>query len=630
MSEMPDTIDVLLDQFSPGDAQLSPDGRLIAYAFGRANKPDADTPHPSAIHILDTNDGQSRQLAAASAGNNRAPRWSPDGRRLAFLAKRAGDGATGLYLTDAGGELAELLSSESDDASAPAWLPNGSGIAFLSRERREQADPYVVDADVNFARLALISLADGQQRFISPAEFHVHEFALSPDGKQALVLASDHPNPMQGWYGARLFLLSLDSGQWRPLLPRTQHQVGRLCWSPDGGAIAYVSGVCSDEGNVAGEVFVVELADGRARNITTDIDHSIAWIDWREEGILYGARHIEASLLGWLHPQTGARRTICRGVYAINGGGPEIVSARGRQFAAIRESHTEPPQLYLGSLDDGEWRQVSAFEYPLAALPPLQVGDRYWQHVDGTPTHAYLALPAGYESGRALPMVANVHGGPANSIIPRYFNPWVRVFLELGCAVLLPNPRGSWGRGHAYQAANVGDLGGGDWQDIMVGIDAMVSEGLADPDRLAIMGWSYAGFLSTWAVTQTDRFRCSIAGANITNYVSNYGVVLNREWQSTLLGSNVYEDIDLHWSRSPIQYAKRARTPTLLVHGAEDVVAPPEQSVEFYTALRHFGVPAELVLYPREPHGLQERAHQRDLMLRMRRWLQTYLFAETA
>ncbi|HLA43328.1 MAG TPA: prolyl oligopeptidase family serine peptidase, partial [Aggregatilineales bacterium] len=216
-------------------------------------------------------------------------------------------------------------------------------------------------------------------------------------------------------------------------------------------------------------------------------------------------------------------------------------------------------------------------------------------------------------------------GGPSLSTIPGFVNTWVRLFINRGCMVFLPNPRGSWGRGHAYQAANVGDLGGADWQDVVAGIDMLVSEGIADPDRMAIAGWSYAGFLVTWAVTQTDRFRCAIAGANITNYVSNYGVVLNREWQSTMFGSNVFDQMDLHWSRSPIKHIANVRTPTLLVHGQEDKVAPPQQSIEFYIGLKHFYVPAQLVIYPREPHGFEEREHLRDLLQRMEAWLDQYL-----
>ena len=156
----------------------------------------------------------------------------------------------------------------------------------------------------------------------------------------------------------------------------------------------------------------------------------------------------------------------------------------------------------------------------------------------------------------------------------------------------------------------------------------MIEDGLVDPDQMAVGGWSYGGYLVTWAVTQTDRFRCAIAGASITNYESNYGVVPNREWQTTMFGSNVYDDFDLHRSRSPIAFASRVTTPTLLLHGDLDPYAPMEQSVEFYTALRHFGVPARLVIYPREPHGFEERAHQIDMYQRLTGWVDHYLFGD--
>ena len=625
MSKVPAFIDALLDVKTPNDVQLSPDEKFVAYVYGTSNKPDANTPHQSVIQLLNLSDRQSITLDAARKGTNRSPRWSPNGQRLAFLSKRDHESAFQLCMTDLVGKQAESLSSEKENASSPEWLPDGSKLAYIGRDRLDQPDPLVVDAEPNFAGLITVSLMDGRRKRVSPSHLNVHEYTISPDGNAAVILASDHPNPMQGWYSAKLFLIQLDTGVCVELMPRTPYQIGRLCWSPSGEYVAYVGGICSDEGNVAGEVYVVSKSGGVVHNLTPEINHSITWIDWREEGILYGARHIEAMLLGWLDISNGSTNQITRGAFAVNGGGPEIVSAIGKRFAAIRTSYSEPPQIFIGSLETDDWQQVSNFTYPLELLPPIYTEDRFWEHPDGTPTHSYLAFPEGYQPGISYPMVANVHGGPSLSIIPWYFSSWVRVFLELGCVVLLPNPRGSWGRGHAYQAANVGDLGGGDWQDIMTGIDTMVAEGIADPNRLAIMGWSYAGFLSTWAVTQTNRFRCSIAGANITNYVSNYGVVLNREWQSTMFGSNVYDDIDLHWSRSPIRFVDRVKTPTLLVHGAEDVVAPPEQSVEFYTALQYLGIPSELVLYPREPHGLQERDHQSDLMMRMRRWLQKFL-----
>jgi dipeptidyl aminopeptidase/acylaminoacyl peptidase len=240
--------------------------------------------------------------------------------------------------------------------------------------------------------------------------------------------------------------------------------------------------------------------------------------------------------------------------------------------------------------------------------------------------HGFLAYPADYKHGKRYPLFVHMHGGPSWSYVPSYLSPWERLMTARGCFTLMPNPRGSWGRGHAYQAANVGDLGGGDWQDINAGIDALIDEGLVDPERIGAGGWSYGGYLVTWAITQTDRFRCAIAGASITSYESNYGVVSNREWQTTMFGSNVYDDYELHRSRSPIAFASRVKTPTLLLHGEQDTLAPVQQAMEFYIALKHFSVPTQLVIYPREPHGFRERAHQIDLYQRILDWVDQYLF----
>ncbi|MFN8451562.1 MAG: prolyl oligopeptidase family serine peptidase, partial [Anaerolineae bacterium] len=446
----------------------------------------------------------------------------------------------------------------------------------------------------------IVDVATRALRAVTPAEVHVHEYAISPDGRTLALVVSSHPNPMQGWYSAQLYTVSVDGGALKQVCT-IANQFGRLRWSPDSGRIAFISGVMSDEGNIAGEVFIVPAAGGDARNITPGIDQSITWIDWRGEGILYCARRIEGTVVSWLDPQTGAARTVAEGEYSVIGVSyTEALSVAGDRFAAVRESYTEPPNIQLGSFRAGGWqRKLVDFAPDPAQFPPLNAENKYWQGRDGMPVHGWVVYPPGYTPGKPYPMVANVHGGPSLSITPRFVNTWVRLFTSLGCVVYLPNPRGSWGRGHAYQAANVGDLGGGDWQDIDAGIDLLVQEGIADPEHLAIAGWSYGGYLVTWAVTQTDRFRCAIAGASITNYESNYGVVLNREWQTTMFGSNVYEDFDLHRSRSPIAFVSRVNTPTLLVHGMEDVVAPPQQATEFYVALRHFGVPAELALYPR-------------------------------
>jgi dipeptidyl aminopeptidase/acylaminoacyl peptidase len=573
-----------------------------------------------------------RPLEDNATGTNIHPCWSPNNRHIAFVSNRSNADEMQLYVMDIEDRAAEAITDVRAQVDAPQWSPDGRWIAFLcdcrqDGEKRPDPDPIVVDADPPFKRVWLINVQTHDLRAVTPEDRHVFEYVWSPDGQKLLILTSSHPNPAEGWYAARLHTVDLTSGAIEQVC-EMPHQIGRLTWSPDAACIAYVSGVMSDEGNISGDVYVAPASGGEARCITPEIDHSITWIEWREEGILYGGRHIESAVLGWIDPQTGSHRPISKGAYSINGYGAQSVHvAQTRTFATLRSSFTEPPNLYIGSLDSGEWQQLTELPLDRDLFPPLRVENRHWSNADGTPVHGFLVYPRDYTPGKRYPMVAHVHGGPSWSYVPSYICSWERMLTARGCFVLMPNPRGSWGRGHAYQAANVGDLGGGDWQDISAGIDAVIDEGMVDGDRLAICGWSYGGYLVAWAVTQTDCFRCAVAGASITSYESNYGVVSNREWQSTLFGSNVYDDYELHRSRSPIAYANRVKTPTLLVHGEEDTLAPVQQATEFYIALKHFGVPTQLVIYPREPHGFQERAHQIDLYQRLIGWMDKYLFA---
>jgi dipeptidyl aminopeptidase/acylaminoacyl peptidase len=629
---LPFSIEALVDIEQPAAAQLSPDGRLAAFVLGQSHKPAADQPVRTAIYLMDVESRAMRRLTDEHTTHDQ-PLWSPDSRRLAYLSNCANADEMQLYLTDTHTGESRALTDLRGRVDAPRWSPDGCRIAFLysgtlNKEAPPEPDPIIVDAAPVFNRIWLLNVESGDLHAITPPDTHVFEYAWSPDGKRMAMLTSSHPNPAEGWYSAKLYTVDTASSEVQPVCAMPD-QIGRLTWSPDSQTIAFISGIMSDEGNISGETYLVPASGGEIRNLTPKTDHSITWIEWHDDGILFGSRQIDSTVLGWINPQTGSQRVISRGPYNINGYGPQRVhvAPRSRRFVAVRESFTEPPNVFLGSLDSAEWQQLTNLAVDTEAFPPLHVENRFWQHPDGTPVHGFLVYPPGYAPGRRYPLFLHVHGGPSWGYVPRYVSAWERLMTARGCLVLMPNPRGSWGYGHAYQSANVGDLGGGDWQDIMAGVDALITEGLVDPDRMAIGGWSYGGYLTAWAVTQTDRFRCAIAGASITSYESNYGVVHNREWQSTMFGSVVYDDYERHRSRSPMAYVSRVKTPTLLVHGDQDTLAPVQQSIEFYTALRHFGVPAQLVIYPREPHGFQERAHQIDLFTRMGGWVDKYLFA---
>jgi dipeptidyl aminopeptidase/acylaminoacyl peptidase len=614
------------------DVQLSPDGQYVAFVYGPSFKADKDTPPVKEIRVMDVATGTEQSPTADLNCTSLSPRWSPDSRRLAFLSSRANKDEMQLFVMDRDGKAVHQLTDLRGCVQTPVWMPDGDAILFVYNGTLDplappEPDPIVWDAAPRFNRVWRCDLLSGALEALTPNTTHCFEYALAPDGMTLAVLASSHPNPMEGWYAAQLFTVDTAT-QAMTHVCTIDHQAGRLTWSPDGTQIGFVSGVMSDEGNISGEVFRVPAGGGEARCLTPGVDHSITWIEWRADGILYGGRHIDRAVIGRIDPESGAITQLASGNYSINGTRAQHVSASNdSRFAVLRSSFTEPPAIYLGSLNDGAMQQLTCPPVDTATFPPLRVESRSWTGPDDTPVQGFLVYPLNYMPAQRYPLFVNVHGGPSWCYVPEYFPVWARLLSARGCVVLLPNPRGSWGRGLAYQAANVGDLGGGDWQDIYAGIDPLIEAGLIDPERLGVGGWSYGGYLTMWAVTQTGRFRCAIAGAGIANYVSNYGLVDNREWQSTMFGSIVYDDMEFQRSRSPISYMERVKTPTLLVHGEKDRLAPPGQAVEFYTALRYHHVPAELVLYPREPHGFAERPHQVDLLERLAAWVDRYLLA---
>ena len=401
-----------------------------------------------------------RAFSGKNTGTNDQPRWSPDSQQLAFVSNRVNRDEKQLYLIDIDGGEAQALTDLRGCVDAPHWSADGCSIAFLysgtlDPESSPDPDPVVVDANPPFNRVWILECESRRLQAVTPEVCHVFEYDWLPDGKMLAVLTSPHPNPGEGWYSAQLHTVDLASGAVRQVCTIPQ-QIGRLSWSPDSTSIAFVSGVMSDEGNVAGEVYIVSAAGGAARSITPEIDYSITWIDWLDEGILYGGRQIELAVAGWIDPQSGEQRLLSKGAYSINGWGPQrLHAARNGTFAALHESFSEPPNVHSGSLANGEWRRLTDLPYDEANFPPLRVENKYWVGADGMPVQGYLVYPPGYVAGKRYPLFAHVHGGPSWSYVPRYVNPWERLLTGRGCLVLMPNPRGSWGRGNTFQAANV-------------------------------------------------------------------------------------------------------------------------------------------------------------------------------
>ncbi|MFZ5828328.1 MAG: S9 family peptidase [Bacillota bacterium] len=584
------------------DVQLSPDGTAVAYVAGSI--------WIASLTVSD--EGADPRPLTTCTLPQRMPRWRPgSGRELAFLA--GGPGVTQLCLSGGAGEPVRSLAALSGEVSALEWSPDGRSLALLHTA-----------AGGEWTRLLVLDSATGVTRWESPAGVQVWECCWAPDSRRLAVVGSDAPGEAN-WYRSWLGLLHVGAERverlWQP-----GPQLVRPLFSPDGAAVACLCGRLSDRDVGAGDIWLVPLAGGEPRNLTPGYAGSPTWIEWTTPGRITftGYEGCEAVLA-----DLDLQGRITRLWQARAGLGhhrwPRF-SMAGDTLAVVREDAAAPPEVWLARRGEAglHWRQATHLHPGWAEWELGEVVLHRWQAPDGLALEGILLLPPGPRPAGPLPLVTAVHGGPTNLWSFRSYLLWHRLLTMLGCAVFLPNPRGSLGRGVAFAEANLADYGGADWADMEAGIDSLVARGLADPDRLGIAGWSYGGFMAAWAVAQTPRFRAAMVGAGISNWVSFHGTTPLYTWTHDSWGQ--LPSFDSPQSRrSPVLFADQVRTPTLLLHGGADTVVPPGQALEFYRALLDRGVEAHLCLYPGERHFVRGLQHQQEMHLTTLRWFATHL-----
>ncbi len=624
----------VVDYRAPRDAQLSPDGRCVAFTIRAASK--YDTPElPGEIWLADTSSGQARRFTFG-ASTDQTPRWSPDSNRLVFISDRAQPGQRQLYVIEVTGGEAQLLTHLRGHLDWPDWSPDGRLLAFiytaeLPTPTTPGDDAHVEDAAQQYARVYAIDLATHETYPLTPDGFQIHELAWSPTGNQIAVIATENDPTPSGWYRAQLYVVQANSSDMRQVCT-TDKQVCALTWSPDGQQLAFLNSYISDQPLWSGDVCIVDAKGGTPRQITpSDIPLSFTKLDWREpDTIIFSARQLDGTSLGKLTVSTGHIETFWSD-YAMleHWAVPQIsVSKDGSKFATVLERPDTPPQVLTGVLTTASqpWKQVSHFEY--APLLMGRMEPTRWHSTDGLEIAGHIVYPTDYQPGKRYPTVVEIHGGPAWSWLPQYavwWEWWYQYLAGCGYVTFLPNIRGSTGRGTAYTEANIGDICGMDWQDVMTGIDHLIALGVTGGERLGIGGWSYGGVMTAWAVTQTTRFKAAIMGAGVANWESYYAQNGIRDWQTTFFGSTPYDNPALHRDRSPIAHIRNVRTPTLILHGQEDHDVPVAQAYEMYVALKTMGVETQMVTYPRENHPILERHHQLDLLTRVGEWFDRHL-----
>jgi dipeptidyl aminopeptidase/acylaminoacyl peptidase len=619
---------------------ISPDARHLAWVE-TVPGPEAPLQGKAAVQLLSLQAEGAKPLRV-TAGDGQAPldegsiAWSPDSQRLAFLSDAAKAGQLQLYVADVAGGAPRKLTDVTGGVAAPRWSPDGKRIAFLFFEGvNDLLGPTevaprqvgVIDELVRYQRIAVVPAEGGAIRQVSPPDLHVYEADWAPDGRAFAAVGAHGPGD-QSWWTAALYTIPAAGGP-AALLYQPKLQIAQPRWSPDGASIALVEGLMSDADGAGGDVTLVPAAGGPARNLTPGLRASVGVLHWTgPDEIAFVAWRDGESSVGTLRPSEDKVEQHWRGPEHLGNdqGELSLSLARDGTAAAASLAFERGAEIFVGPLRDrAGWQQRTHSNegLPIPWRAPLSL---HWKS-DGLDVQGWLLLPRA--PAASLPLIVMAHGGPSWAHGPK-LSPLMAELASHGYALLLPNPRGSYGQGEAFVRANMRDFGGGDLRDILAGVDAALQRAPLDAKRIGLHGWSYAGFLGMWAPTQTDRFRAVVAGAGVTNWQSYYGTNRIDTWMIPFFGASVYDDPAAYRRCSALELIKKIKTPTLLLHGERDSVVSVTQSFEHWHALKVLGVPTQLVVYPDEGHSLRKPANQRDVETRAREWFDRYLAAPAA
>ena len=617
-----------------GDVALSPDGTHVAWVQSTAA---ATSKQTYVREIAGDAPATLVKIPISSERIDSDPAWAPDSKTLAVFSSADKGEQRQLWSVNPDGSESKKLTSLNGYAARPRWSHNGKQIAFLYIEGAGGGGPLmaaptttgVIDTAIHNQRIAILDVSSGQVRQVSPENLHVYDFDWSPDDKMFIATAAPGPGD-NNWWIAQIYTIDIAKGNATSIYkPSLQVAVPR--WSPDGKSIAFIEGLMSDEGFHGGDLFTIS-ADGRdLTNRTRDRKSSVSSLFWlTSDRILFTEIVGGGGAISELTPANNSVRTIWKGAEALHAFGnfPDFALSKDGKFAAAERSTFDiPPEIWVGPI--GEWRQLTNNNSALSATWGKSESLE-WAN-EGFNIQGWLLSPAKIESGRKYPLVVLIHGGPSSAVTPDWpagfgmSRAIIAALSSRGYYVLMPNPRGSYGQGEEFTRANVKDFGYGDLRDILAGIDTATKKYPIDPARLGVTGWSYGGYMTMWTVTQTNRFHAAVAGAGIANWQSYYGQNLIGQWMIPFFGASVYDDPAVYEKSSPIHFIKNAKTPTLVIVGERDAECPAAQSYEFWHALKTLGVPTKLIVYPGQGHMFIEPKHQVDRLDQTVAWFDKYL-----
>ncbi|HEY2676465.1 MAG TPA: S9 family peptidase [Steroidobacteraceae bacterium] len=614
--------------------EISPDAGLVASVEGDSS-PSGGAPVIRDL-VIRRVDGAAATTVAMPCG--RVPQcwpnsltWSPDGKRLSFVLRTPGTHARSVYAVAADGSGLTKLLDFSGTIERLRYLPDAR-LAMLATQNAtkevgatQAGAPVSGDLDAAPPEQRIAIWENGALRWVSPPDLFVYEYDWRGAGNGFVGTASPGDGD-NNWWTAKLYAFPENGGArviYSPADNRQQLATPKV--SPDGTRVAFIGGIMSDFGSTGGDVYTLNLNGGAPINITPGMRASATALGWGCDG------HLQAEFLAGDKAQfvdlgsgtkPDAPRVLWSGEESFSDRASGISTAcPSGATADAHESFTAPPEIEIGTV--GHWRNLTAVNAGLSA--PARVQSVWWKS-DGFDVQGWLLLPLHPDDARKLPMITVVHGGPAAAATPQFFGPGLQTtLLKHGYALFAPNPRGSYGQGERFTLANVRDFGHGDLRDILAGIDAAAKAAPVDTARLGLTGGSYGGFMTMWAVTQTNRFQAAVAAAGISNWLSYYGENGIDAWMIPYFGKSAYDDPAVYAQSSAIHYMHNVKTPTFAWVGEHDIECPAPQTQEFWHAMKAMNVPTAVMIYPGEGHGLRDPEHIADAARRTLSWFDKYL-----
>ncbi len=632
------TLDDMLDLVQVSSPQISPDGGRVLYTRSEI-KDWKDNKRVSTIWIADADGSHAYQFLGSD--KDRSPKWSPDGSLVAFLSTRDasdakdGEGATAqIWLIRSTGGEAWALTAHKSSVRSFEWSPDGKSIFFVAPEAKtaeekaaEKAgdDAIYVDEGPNgqgrgdYSGIWTVTLADKAERPITKGQMLVGAFAPSPDGAR-VVYTYRTEDTRNGQYHAEVAVVDAATGEARDLT-KNEAPENDVRWSPDGRTVSFMAPSDRTWELAQDKLWTVPAAGGPEDAISARFGGDIRDYYWSPDGHSIVFAGVERGRSGFyrLDVAAGAVRTLASGDWSAN---LDSVTKDLTHGAAVVSSPDAPGDVAVVDLSTGARRTITDVNPQIKALKLATCKAVTWKSTDGTPIEGLLWLPDGYHGG-ALPLLLSVHGGPAG-VWSTSFRSIDHVYAGLGWAILEPNVRGSTSYGDALLRGNTHDIGGGDYQDLMTGVDAMIAQGVADPAQLAIRGWSYGGILGGWTIAHTTRFKAASLGAMVTDWSSEYAMGFNFDVSRWYIGGTPWANAAAYREQSSYTHIASVTTPTILFHGERDTTDTIGQSMMFYQGLKDRNVPVRFIRFPREPHGFREPHHQRIRDAAEIHWLMKY------